>query len=157
MIHLICGPRNSGKTTHLCRLHATLGGAGFLSEKLFTATGQLLGYRVRNLSEGTSMLLALNKEYLPPDWDECCHCGPYSFSAAALHWVNHSLPRIAGTGCSPLFLDEVGPLELQEQGFSPGLRAVLSLQPELYLSVRPTCLQQVQDHFLLAPCQVIRV
>lgn len=55
-----------------------------------------------------------------------------------------------------LFIDEIGPLELEEKGFHEILWGVLVAPIEIYLVVRKSCLQKVIHKFAITKYMEIK-
>jgi nucleoside-triphosphatase THEP1 len=62
-----------------------------------------------------------------------------------------------GKQVTPLYLDEIGPLELEGKGFSHILRDCLASQAELFLVVRTGCLKDVLKAFGIREYELMQV
>jgi nucleoside-triphosphatase THEP1 len=133
---LLTGKRQVGKTT-ICRQVADLAcelgynPAGVLAPAVRGKDGLPVAYHALMVSDGEQRLLAwtngdLGKENLQPETRNLKlskggpHTGRYSFDAAVFSWVIESLRVAISQGCDLLIVDEIGPLELeQEKGLAP--------------------------------------
>lgn len=147
MIYIVSGEIDQGKTRKMEALYRRIGrGGGFVSRKIFDGTA-FRGYEIVNLTTGRRLPLALKREMVPDNWDEAGRYGPFSFSLKAIAMAEKIVDDIIADGIEPVFIDEVGPLELQGQGFAPLLKKVLDTDKEIYLTVRQTCLIPIVRHF----------
>ncbi|WP_157950185.1 nucleoside-triphosphatase [Vallitalea okinawensis] len=143
MVNIITGSINSGKTSRLLKLYKDIGrGDGFISYKNMKGN-IVLGYDVMQLSNGQRQPIVRRKDNLAVDWHECCEIGPYSFSNDAITWVEKTLRQLRKENVSPIYLDEIGPLELNNQCFHKIFKELLGENCELYISVRQDSLSEV--------------
>jgi len=117
---LLTGQRQVGKTT-VCKQVAELARglgwdpAGLLSPALLDEDGLPVAYHALMVSDGEQRLLARADGDLGGP-----RIGRYSFDANVLSWVIGELRRAISQGCDLLIVDEIGPLELeQEKGLAP--------------------------------------
>lgn len=143
MINIITGEINSGKTTRLMNLFSKIGtGDGIALPKYFVE-GQYAGQNIIHLSSGQSMLFSLKDDFIPDGWSEQARYMNYSFSAEGLLFADRIFNEIIYKNLNPVFIDEIGPLELRKEGFFSALRQLLVLQKEIYITVRTSCLSDV--------------
>lgn len=156
MVYIIAGGRDEGKTRAMAALFRETGrGDGIISPKRF-ADGRFAGYDALRLSSGELVPLAVPLSSVGADWDEECRQGEYSFSGKGMAFVHAVLGEILERGIDPVFIDEVGPLELSGRGFAP-LDALVSSGRDVYLSVRDRYLERVIEKYGLARGTVIPV
>jgi nucleoside-triphosphatase THEP1 len=157
MIYIVSGGIDRGKTRKIESLYRRIGqGGGFVSRKIFDDTA-FRGYEIVDLTTGRRLPLALKREMVPDNWDEAGRCGPFSFSLRAIAMAEKIVDDIIADGVEPVFIDEVGPLELQGQGFAPLLKKILDTDKEIYLTVRPTCLTPIVKHFGIKDYKLIQI
>ena len=158
MIHIITGGRDTGKTARMRELHSALGGDGIISEKIFDA-GEHTGYRALRLSGGRGRLLAGRKN--TPRGLEIPRggpvLGPWIFSAEGFLFSAGEFEEILEAGEGPLFLDEIGRLELSGEGFAPLLGRLLRSGRELYFSCRDSFAGEVAEKFNIVNFSFIEV
>jgi len=136
-------------------------GDGFISQKIFTNKnpGDFTGYEIVRLGTGERKELALKTAALPDRWDEIFCCGPYHFSRAALDFAREIIDDIIAHGIEPIFIDEIGPLELAGKGFAPLLKKAIKTGKDIYISVRSHCVEDVlktfntRDHRIVPVCK----
>ena len=150
MTFIITGPIHSGKTTGLSALVSTLTDrrrrcAGVLSRAVFD-NGQRIGYDLIDVATKETIPLIRLTGREPWPAGEQISFGNYSFSLLSFQKGNRILKNI--TDPDIVIIDEIGHLELRGEGFSPGLRYVLShLSCTLVLVVRKSLLSDVVSHF----------
>jgi len=132
MITIITGKKNSGKTTYLkTHYKKTQKGDGFLSIKRFE-NDEFIGYDLLHLKTNELISFIRMKNILPNDWIEIFDIGIFSFSKEGFKFAKNILEN---TKDEPIFIDEIGPIEILEQkGFYNLLKQ--NLDKELYVTVR---------------------
>lgn len=149
MIHMVTGKINSGKTTRMLNMYRNIGrGDGYVSIK-HMKDDQVHSYELMRLTTKEKRLLVLREDYLSDDWVEGCKIGPYSFSKNALDDVHNTMLSLLEQKISPLFLDEVGQLELQGKAFYRTFKQLVKKADELYVTVREDNIQDIVRTFEL--------
>ena len=157
MIHIITGSINSGKTTKLLSLYKELKtGDGFVLPKVFI-DGNYAGQHIVRLSTGVRIPFSFKREYIPTSWDEEYCFDVYSFSHKGFEFASETVNDIVSNNISPIFIDETGPLELEEKGFFKLLSQLLSRDYTMYISVREFLLESVVSKFKIKQYEIIRV
>jgi nucleoside-triphosphatase THEP1 len=157
MIYVVTGPRNSGKTTRVLSIYRETGeGDGFVTPKHFRE-GEFLGYDIIGLANRSAMPFAYLADRLPPGWNEAYGYGPFSFSDRALRFGESVLTDALRKGAEPLYLDEVGPLELEGRGFFEAVQRLVAAERTAYMSVRTELVQQVIAAFGIDEYEMIEV
>ncbi|NOY23928.1 MAG: hypothetical protein GXO70_10525 [Acidobacteria bacterium] len=155
MVTFIVGQVNSGKTTKMAAIYKKRGGDGILCPK-YMENGIHLGYNLVHLKTGESIPFARFTEALPEGWDETFRFGPHSFSEKAQKYAAEIIETASQTGISPIFLDEIGPVELEGQGFAPLFRTLLENPGEIIVSVRDFLLEQIIEFFEIKNNQIYK-
>lgn len=157
MVNIITGSINSGKTNYLIQLYNNLQlGDGFVSIKNMD-NHKVLGYDVMCLSTKEKRSLVLNKDYVLAEWQECCSIGPYSFSKEAVDFVESRLRKLMVNKVTPIFLDEIGPLEIQGQCFHQIFLELLNSGCELYITVRENSIMEVIQKYQIQHKKLIHI
>ncbi|MGE5343476.1 MAG: nucleoside-triphosphatase [Candidatus Omnitrophota bacterium] len=161
-VYIVSGGIDTGKTREMEAIYHRLNhrlkrGDGFLSKKVFSEAGDFVGYELVRLRSGERVSLAYNVAVRPPDWDEIYRCGVFSFSGKAIDYAERVIDEILGSGMEPVFIDEIGPLELNGKGFCGCLTRVLSMGREVYLAVRQQCVQEVVRQFDIRDYEILTV
>ena len=151
MITIITGSRGVGKTTYLLKLIEELNNkgkpsSGIITPAIYNKTGTKVGFFALNVATGEKWDLGRSDRNLDgPSY------GPYSFSEKGFLKANKILMQGLTKGRKDLFLDEIGPLELEKgYGFLPVLSSVSSFSSNLnlYLIIRPSLIAEFLDRFL---------
>lgn len=154
MVGIVTGPINSGKTTRMSELHRKNGGDGFIMIK--TMDGNTVrSYHAQRLSTGEKRLLVLREGYTHPAFKEKTRIGPYRFEASTLHWVETTMKALIEGEIAPLYLDEVGILELEDKGFSNIINELSKTSKPFYISVRDTLVQKIINAYQLKNVHII--
>ena len=114
-------------------------------------------YETVKLSTGEKLPLAYKKENVPPGWDEIYSIGPFSFSKRAFEFAGKIIDEIIEKNINPVFIDEIGPLELQGKGFCPMLEKILKTQKDVYIVVRSHCVDEVAKRFEIKTYEIIKI
>jgi nucleoside-triphosphatase THEP1 len=171
MIWLISGEINSGKTSRIRNIfqQKEAGKAGgFISRKLYQ-DNTICGYEIVSLPDGPSQNLAwlgnkVNRDN-KSDWDneidespESFPYGQFIFSQAGFLWGELIIDRLlADKDITDIFIDEIGPLELQGRGFYSILLKALQSDKNLYIAVRTNCLKSFLEKFKIQKYKLLPV
>lgn len=148
MVGIVTGKINSGKTTRMKALHQTHGGDGFIMVK--TMDGQTVkSYHVLRLSTGEQRLLVLREGYNDLTFKEVTRIGPYRFDRHTLAWMEATMQDLIHSGVSPLYLDEVGKLELKGEGFHSILKAMIASDKACFISMREDLVHPITQAYQL--------
>ena len=157
MVCLIIGEINQGKTKKILSVYnRKKQGDGFITRKLFK-NNTFIGYEIVRLSTEKSVPFAYMGDYAPSEWDEIYKYGPYTFSRKALTFAENIVDEIIKKRINPVFIDEVGPLELQEKGFFSILKRILHLEKNIYITVRNHCFKEVIREFNIKKYKTIKL
>lgn len=157
MVHIVTGSINSGKTTKLLSIYQELRvGDGFILPKIFIQ-GNYAGQEIIRLSTGVSRPFSLKKGYIPFNWVEKYRLDVYSFSKEGFDFAFETIEDIVMKNLSPIIIDEIGPLELQEKGFYQLLSQLSTEDYSIYISVRETLLYTAIEKFKIKEYEIIKV
>lgn len=169
MIHLITGAVNQGKSTRLLNIyHSLQRGDGFYNRKIYHQ-GNFVGQEIVHLATGESKLFSFRNGFIPDrkspfsdgnglfpdDCDEECRYDVFRFSREGLNFGRGIIRNALEHQLEPIFIDEVGPLELTGKGFYEILKTSIAASTNIYLVVRINCLPEVIDKFSIIRYQVI--
>ena len=147
MIHFITGKINSYKTTRLLELYQDhLSGDGFAMIKTMQEN-IVKHYHLQRLSTKEKSLFVIRQVDLTDDFHVACQIGPYLFNQDVLVQASKVFDQLIKEEVSPLFLDEVGVLELENSGFSQILKNIVSSGLDAYLVVRTDLVEEVVKSF----------
>lgn len=157
MIYLITGAVNQGKSTRLLSIYRSLKiGEGFYNRKIYRGD-TIVGQEIVDLATGESKLFSYREGYIPRNWDEECRYQSFSFSRAGLDFGREIIRNALDSAIGPIFLDEIGPLELEGKGFCKIFMRLLAAPVEMYIVVRIDCLKDVVKKFLVKNYREINI
>jgi nucleoside-triphosphatase THEP1 len=154
MIYIITGEINQGKTEKALSIFSCKRGDGFISRKTFK-NNIFNGYEIVRLSTGESIPLACRSDSTPLLWDEIYTVGSFSFSKKGFTFAESIADEIIKGDANPVFIDEIGPLELEGKGFFKILQKLLLTEKDIYITVRKSCLNDVIGAFKLEKYEII--
>lgn len=158
MITIVTGPENSGKSAFLeSWFDQNKQGLGALSVKRYKR-GVFCGYNLMQLPEKEiiplNCLVNANDQIGP----ETLINGPFIYYQASFLWVKDRLmPHIEPEMEEPLWLDEIGKLELQKKGLAPILRKALDAHCELRFAVPDTLLDDILEEYKIEEAKIINL
>ncbi|QAT40644.1 nucleoside-triphosphatase [Clostridium sp. JN-9] len=156
MINIITGRVNSGKTTELIKIYNRLGkGDGFYNRKLYSH-GHYAGQEIVILSSRKSKLWACHGTR-PQNFQQCLCYGTYCFSKGGAEYAENTINSILKSGIEPVYIDEIGPLELQEKGFHRLFKCCLEANKEIYVVIRESCVEAVIKKYNITNYKIINV
>lgn len=157
---MITGEINEGKTGEMISIYQDQykkKGDGFISKKIFIDDRNFSGYEIVRLSTNEKIPLAYHSQYVPPSCDEIYTCGPFHFSKAAIIFAENIIDDIIARNIEPVFIDEIGPLELGDKGFASLLIKTLKTRKDVYITVRNHCIEDVVKKFNIHEHQLIKI
>lgn len=147
MVYIITGSINSGKTTRLLELYKIQDKAdGFVAVKN-VMNHRVMGYDMLQLSTKEKRSFIVREDMVGDEFDVLCSIGPYFFSKTTKEWVEHSLKHMVAHNEGPIFLDEIGPLELEGQCFDSIMSDLVASGCDLYITVRQAALEEVVERY----------
>lgn len=156
MVYLITGEVNHGKTTKLLSIYREKKqGEGFFNRKVYIEN-KYIGQDIVRISTGEYKRFSLKDSFIPLDWDEQYRYYDYSFSRSGMEFAESIVEHIIESGIEPAFIDEIGPLELENKGLYEAFKLLTESGKELYVVVRESCLQDVIKKFNINAFKVIR-
>lgn len=154
MITIITGPVNSGKTTKMAAVYREMGtGDGFILPKIFME-GNYAGQNIVQLSTGIAKPFSLADRRFPKN-REAFQYRNYSFCIEGQDFAEKIVNQAILKHVNPVFLDEVGPVELKGQGFFSLLQNLLARNADLFLCIRRECLDNIIKVFHIEQYQLI--
>ena len=155
VVNIITGKINGGKTTRLIAAYEKSGvGEGFALIKKMEGT-IVHSYNARQLSSGEERLLILRDCWLTDDFDERCRIGPYYFSDSVLNWIEDEIRKAVDMGITPIFLDEIGKLEVMGKGYDAVLRVLLKSEIDIYVTIRENLVEMVLHHYQISTYNIM--
>ncbi len=157
MVTIITGPLNSGKTTRVVEEYRNVArGDGFVSLKRMN--GKVVeGFDLMRLSTGEKRPFIRRIGSEPKNWVENCTLGPYTFSDDAVGWAAMQISGFISNGISPVYLDEVGIMELAGKCFYKIVKKIVNSGTNAYISVRDESLEAVIEKLEIDGAKIIKM
>ena len=156
MVTIISGPINSGKTTKMKEIYnSDRAGDGFLSLKLIE-NNVVKGFDIMKISSKETKAFIRRHDNELPEWKENCILGPYTVSEEAIEWVTGEIEGMIFKKISPIYLDEIGVLELNGKCFYGILETLLKDEGDICISVRDENLNEIISKFGITAAKIIK-
>ena len=133
MIYIISGKQNSGKTTYIKTLHKQLGGDGFITEKIIENL-EFKGYTLKRLKTNETHLFIVENNVCTND--HVIKNKRFSFYKNCFELAEQWIDEIINENISPIYIDEVGKLELNDKGFNNILYKLINSNLSFYITAR---------------------
>jgi nucleoside-triphosphatase THEP1 len=158
MIHIVTGKINSGKTTTILELYNTIQkGDGIISVKRMQHD-IVHGYDLLRLSDYSTRPFVMHERFFTGDKSNiACQIGPYLFRQDILSDIEAMILLSIEHGISPIYLDEIGVLELQGQCFASILKTIVKQDVEAYITVREDLVEDVISTFKITNYHILPV
>lgn len=157
MVTLFSGEVNSGKTTALLQNYQqTLKGNGFLSIKTMEGSS-VKCYDALELSTGKQLRLAYHENFRPKAFSNALTLGPYSFDVKVFNHIEETILKWSLAGVTPIYLDEIGMLELYGRGFARILKNLVENKMDTVIGVRSDLVLSVLEGFKIGDYRLISV
>lgn len=155
MVYIVTGKINSGKTTRLLSIYnERKAGDGFINKKIYI-NNKYAGQEIIRLSTGDSKIFSLKKAFLTDEWQEEYSYDVYSFSKEGMPFAEEIIKDIIDNDISPIFIDEIGPIELQGLGFYKVFKEILKTKKDIFVVVREGCLEKVISQFEIGLYEIV--
>ncbi|MGC9367288.1 MAG: nucleoside-triphosphatase [bacterium] len=156
MITVITGPINSGKTLKLLELyHQSKNGDGFTCEKLFQE-GKFKGYYLRRLSTNQIENFISLKQHQPNIRSNLA-IGKFIFNPEVLKSAECTYEILISKKIEPLYLDEIGPLELNHKGFHDIFKEILASNLDIFFTCRISLVDKIISKFNIKNYSLIKI
>jgi nucleoside-triphosphatase THEP1 len=157
MVHIVTGKINSGKSTTLRKLYLKNNiGDGFISVKRMQQH-IVHGYEIMKLSDQTMKPLVIREEFCTHKEKIVCQIGPYLFLEKTLKYIEQEIIKMIQSKTSPIYLDEIGQLELYDQCFHNIFSILTKSDSDIYVTVREDLVPQIIEKYQLKDVNIIKV
>lgn len=147
MVYLVTGRIHSGKTTKMIELYQNHSeGDGFVALKTMVGN-QVEKYDIMRLKTREIWPLAVSEKRIKPDFPVAFHIGPYHFRRDTMERIEVELREMIHQRIQPLFLDEIGELELTGSGYALILHEMIESGLTVYVSVREDLAERIITRF----------
>ena len=157
MVTIITGEINSGKTNKMRNLYSkTQSGDGFFCMKIIENNFHI-GYDLVSISQNNSMPFIRKKQFLKKSDKIIFNIGDYYFSEKTFHKAEKIIIRLLKEKITPIYIDELGLLELQKKCFYNSVVKILKRDIPLIICVRKSCLLSIINLFNFNEYKIIEV
>ena len=147
MLNIVTGKINSSKTSKLIEIYNSLKiGDGFVSLKNMN-DDIVHSYDILRLATNEKMQLVIRDIYSESSFVKCCQIGPYLFSKETVEHIENTFKKLIKNQVSPLFLDEIGLLELADLCFHNIFTEMLNSKLDIYITVRKDLLKRILEKY----------
>lgn len=155
MINIITGKINSYKTTRIKKIfNEDKLGDGFISVKTMK-DDKVLYYELEHLKTGVKKISIIHTRHYPNHFTNYDQIGPYVFDLDYLKEVEQAIEEMIEQKIEPLFLDEIGLLEVNKKYFYAILKKIKDSDLEAYITVRDSLLTSLIDVLKLKDYKII--
>jgi len=146
VIRVLSGAVNSGKTSHLRLETEKLPRCGgFLSPKVFQ-NEQCIGYDLFFLRSREQIPFIRKKAYCDPREELEERLGDFGFYNSGFNAARRELKALSREDANlPVFIDELGPIELKGSGYLHGVLVVLQKMHNITLCIRTKMVNDMTD------------
>ena len=155
MLNIVTGKINSGKTTKIFNIYnENKIGDGFISVKNMDGSN-VHSYDILRLSSNIKKVFVLHEKYISDNQKIACKIGPYSFLDDTLKYIESELAKLITARIAPIYLDEIGLLELDNQCFYQIFKELLQSGLDVYVVIREDLIQQIIEKYEIKQYKII--
>lgn len=156
MVTIITGKINSGKSTTLHRLYDQCRkGDGFIAVKKMIGD-DLYGFHLTRLSSSDTLPWMIHQSHYHDDFVKVMKFGPYYVNLNVLSLVEETVDDFLEDHITPIYIDEVGKLELSGGGYHNVLRQILKSGADLFIAVRDDLVDSILAYFEIKDYELIQ-
>lgn len=157
MVKIITGKINSGKTTMLLKQYRkNHTGDGFVAIKKIQDQ-EVYDYIILRLSDNKTYPWMIRQNHYHQEFSNAGTFGPFYINLDIVPLLERVVDELIKQQASPIYLDEVGVLEMNGGGYHNALKKVLSSKLDLVLAIREDLVQPVTSHFAITDYELIKV
>ncbi|MFA5466478.1 MAG: nucleoside-triphosphatase [Candidatus Izemoplasmatales bacterium] len=155
MVKILTGKINSMKTQRMLDLYKRdHRGDGFISIK-HMIKDKVHSYEAMRLSTGERLPFIIRDEFVYQEFPISCQIGPYLFNQATIDKVTEAISIMVNDKISPIYLDEIGLLELEGKCFDHILRKMVASKLDLVLSMRVSLVEAIINKYQIDEYEII--
>ena len=155
MVKIVTGRINSFKTTRLQNYYKENPiGDGFIAKKIMKDS-LVYGYNLQRLSTGEEIPFVIRDIYLDESKKIIYQLGPYLFYESAFTYLDRMIDEFIKKRVCPIYLDEIGVLELSGKGFDSIIKRIVLADINLCLVVRSDLLDKVIERYGFKEVEII--
>lgn len=146
MIKIITGPMNGGKSTQFLKLYEESGdGIALYSQKQYDESNTIVGYNLVLLPDKKEIPFICLKDSVCSNEDRYFIQGRFAFLKETFEQAERYI--LSSPAHLPVWIDEVGGLELKGLGYSNLLHKLLESDRNIILTVRDRLLEKVLNRY----------
>lgn len=164
MVKIITGKINSGKTTAIRKFYEENKlGDGIVSKKVML-DNQVFGYYALRLSDNLEFPFMIHENVYKKDivrnediydTDFIYEIGPYKVYRRAMKKINSIYKEIFKNRNNLVYFDEVGMLEVNEQGYYKNLKKAIKKGFDIVLTTREDLVEKVIEKLKISEYEII--
>lgn len=157
MVTIITGKindRDSSESDYL--FDSNMPGDGFISVK----TGfenEKHSYDILRLTTGETMPFIVSEDQMIDGLEIACQIGPAIFLQETLNYVENEIEKMIEQGVSPIYLDELGQLELYDECFHHIFTKMILAGVDCVITVKEDLVDNIIDKYGIKAYQILRV
>jgi len=156
MIRIVTGKINSFKTQRMIDLYKKEGkGDGYVSLKMMLKD-KVHSYQAQRLSTGEKLPLVVRDEFVYEEFPIGCRIGPYLFNQLTVETIIGEISQMIRKRIEPIFLDEVGLLEIEGKCFDPIVRRMVDSGLDAVFSVREDLIEKFVAKYNIKDYRILR-
>ncbi len=156
MVKIVTGKIDSHKTERTKALYdADHKGDGFISLKMMLKN-KVHSYQALRLSSGDKFPLVVRDEFVYEDFPIGCQIGPYLFNKKTIDMIIREISLLVKKRVAPLYLDEVGLLEIEGKCFDPIVRIMVDSNLDCVFSVREDLVEKFIQKYNIKDYDILR-
>ena len=154
-MYLITGDINTGKSTKTYAYSKHFPNAdGFISIKSMSGI-DVNKYDLVQLSTKDSIVLAYKDPFYQHQFESNQTLGEYHFNDSAFQWAEKLVDEWIAGNVHPIFIDEVGMLEIQGNGFYPIIKKLIEIKRDCYFTIREAFIPNFTEKFQLITYSIL--
>lgn len=144
MITIITGPIDTGKTSWILEDYKKRKNSDGFACKKVKVNGEHIGYELIHLKNQEVCQFIRKTNHIPSGWNEAFRLGEhYSFCREGQLFAEKIAQEAIDNHVDCFYLDEVGHLELRDQGFSKILKDILAANIDLIMVCREALIEKM--------------
>jgi nucleoside-triphosphatase THEP1 len=157
MLHIVTGDLDSGKSRFLMEHHKNRHqGDGVIALKILDGEG-IVGYDAYFIGRDLSVPLMRHQDALPENFPRKERIGPFYYDPKTFILMNAYLIDLIQKKTNPIYIDEIGRLELDGRGLDRVMKYGFHPDADVYLVIRDELLHTIINHYHLKPDEIIDV
>ncbi|MBU1143808.1 MAG: hypothetical protein KKH92_09235 [Firmicutes bacterium] len=154
---IFTGKINEGKTTALKNHYEKNQlGDGFISVKKMI-NDRVHSYISTRLSTKEEKVILVHEQFFSKDFLVAGKIGPYIINLLTLETIEKSIMKMIASQVEPIYLDEIGVLELKGYGYDYIFRKMIQSKLAFIISVREDLVDEVISKYQLKDVQTIHI